>query len=245
MADIFREVDEDVRSDVLKRLWSRYSIVVYGLAVAIVVGTAIFVFLSHQRQSRAEAAGAAYAAAQALSRDNKVEAATAAFEELARTAPLGYQTLARLRAAEERALSDRATAVKELDALAADSALDSLLRDVARLRAALLRVDEAGKAELEQRFSPLLDGSFRHTAREFLGLAALKRGDFEDAGKWFDQIVVDSKAPEGLRQQVNAYLSLVRGGGKFTPAASAPPAPAKAVPPEPASDKPADQNPKK
>jgi hypothetical protein len=239
MADIFREVDEDVRSDVLKRLWSRYSIVVYGLAAAIVVGTAIFVFLSHQRQARAEAAGAAYAAAQALSRDNKPEAATAAFEELARTAPQGYQTLARLRAAEERALSDRATAVKELDALAADGAVDSLLRDVARLRAALLRVDEAGKAELEQRLTPLLDGSFRHTSRELLGLAALKRGDFEDAGKWFDQIVVDSKAPEGLRQQVNAYLSLVRGGGKFTPpAASAAPAPDK-----PAPGKPAEQNP--
>ena len=67
-----------------------------------------------------------------------------------------------------------------------------------------------------------MDSSFRHTAREMLGLAALKRGDFEDAGKWFDQIVVDPAAPANLRQQVNAFLSLVRGGGKFTPAPAAP-----------------------
>jgi hypothetical protein len=226
MADIFREVDEDVRTDQLKRLWSKYSIVVFGLAAAIVVGTAIFVFLRHEHQSRADAAGAAFEAAQALSAAKKPEEAAAAFEDLAKTAPHGYQTLARLRDAEERAGFDRIAAVKELDALGADASVDSLLRDVARLRAGMLRLDEADKAELEQRLTPLLDGPFRHSARELLGLAALKRGDLESAGKWFDQLVVDPNAPENMRQQVNAFLSLVRGGGKVQPAAPATPAPA-------------------
>ncbi len=220
MADIFREVDEDVRTDLLKRLWSQYSIVVAGLAVAIVVGTAIFVFVQHQKQVRDETAGAAFEAAQALADAKKPDAAVAAFDELARTAPAGYQALARLRAAEESA--DRDAAVKALDAIAADSSIDKLLRDVASLRAGLLRVDVADKAELERRFGALMDSSFRHTAREMLGLAALKRGDIEDAGKWFDQIVVDPAAPANLRQQVNAFLSLVRGGGKFAPAPAAP-----------------------
>jgi hypothetical protein len=216
MADIFREVDEDVRTDQLKGLWSKYSIVVAGLALAIVAGTAVYVFVQHQKQVRDEAAGAAFQAAQALAEAKKPEAA-AAFNELARTAPAGYQALARLRAAEERAGADRDGAVKALDALAADGSLDKLLRDVAALRAGILRVDVADKAELERRFGALMDGSFRHTAREMLGLAALKRGDFEDAGKWFDQIVVDPAAPAGLRRQIEAFLSLARGGGKFTP----------------------------
>ncbi len=221
MADIFREVDEDVRTDQLKRLWSKYSIVVAGLALAIVAGTAVFVFVQHQKQVRDETAGAAFEAAQALADAKKPEAA-AAFDDLARAAPAGYQALARMRAAEERAGADRDAAVKALDAIAADGSLDNLLRDVAALRAGILRVDVAGKAELEQRFGALMDSSFRHTAREMLGLAALKRGDFEDAGKWFDQIVVDPAAPANLRRQVNAFLSLARGGGKFTPAPAAP-----------------------
>jgi hypothetical protein len=58
MADIFREVDEDIRSDRLQRLWSKYSIAVFGVAVAIVIGTAVFVAIRHQQQARAEAAGA-------------------------------------------------------------------------------------------------------------------------------------------------------------------------------------------
>jgi len=222
MADIFREVDEDLQSDRLRRLWSKYSFAVFGLAVAIVIGTAVSVAIRHRQLARAEAAGAAFASAQALANEDKPGAAAAAFDELARTAPQGYRILALMRAAEERGQTDRAAAVKELDALAADNSVDSLLRDVARLRAGVLRLDEADKVELEQRLTPLLNGPFRNSAREFLGLAALKRGDFEDAGKWFDRIVVDPEAPDVLRKQVNGFLSLVRGGGKFTPPAPPP-----------------------
>jgi hypothetical protein len=130
--------------------------------------------------------------------------------------------LARLRATEEKALTDRAGAVAALDLFAADAGVDPLWRDLARLRAGMLRVDSADKAELEQRFAPLLNGSFRHSARELLALAAIKRGDFEAAGKWLDQIVVDPAAPADLRQRAQGFLSLVRGGGKFTPPAPEP-----------------------
>jgi hypothetical protein len=217
----------------MTELWSKYSIVVLGLAIGIVVATAIFVTLRHQKQAQAEAAGALYQTAEALAKDHKPEAA-AAFDALAKTAPQGYAILSRLRAAEELSLTDRAGAVKALDLIAAEPNGDPLLRDLAQLRAGLLRVDDADKAELEKRFAPLLNGPFRHSAREYLGLAALKRGDFEDAGKWFDQIVVDPGAPGNLRQRVQAFLSLVRGGGKFTPTppTPSPPAPSAAEPPQ-------------
>jgi hypothetical protein len=223
MSDIFREVDEDIRSDRLTEFWSKYSIVVLGLAVAIVIATAIFTWLAHQRLAQAEGAGAAYEAAQALSASQQHEAAAAAFADLAKTAPKGYQLLARMRAAEEMSLSDPSAAVTALDLLAVDPAVDLLWRDLARLRAGMLRVDSADKSEVEQRFAPLLNGSYRFTAREFMGLSALKRGDFEEAGKLFDQIVVDPNAPADLRQRVQGFLSLVRGGGKFTPESPAAP----------------------
>jgi hypothetical protein len=234
MADIFREVDEDVRSDILARAWGKYSIVVLGLAVAIVVGTGAFVYLRHEKQAAAEAASAQYEAALALSRDNKADAAVAAFDAMAKSAPQGYQTLARLRGADELSLTNRDGAVKALDALAADASVNALMQGVARLRAALLRVDVADKAELEQRFGALLNGPFVNSAREWLALTALKRNDFELAGKYLDQIVVDSTAPANLRQRAEAFLSLVRGGGKFTPAEAAKPEPAKSQPVKPA-----------
>lgn len=221
MSDIFREVDEDIQRDRLAEFWGKYSIVVYGLALAIVVGAAIFAYVRHHKQAQAEAAGALYEAAETLAVQKQPEAAARAFDQMALNAPQGYRILARLRAAEETGVTDRAGAVKAFDLIAAEPGLDPLLVDLARLRAGLLRVDEADKTELEQRFTALLNGPFRHSARELLGLAALKRGDYESAGKYFDQVVVDPNAPANLRQRVQAFLSLVRGGGKFTPPAPA------------------------
>ncbi len=85
-----------------------------------------------------------------------------------------------------------------------------------------------------------MNGSYRHSAREFMALAALKRGDFEEAGKLLDQIVVDPNAPANLRQRAQGFLSLVRGGGKFTPgpASPAPDTPAAASPNSPAASPP-------
>jgi hypothetical protein len=223
MADIFREVDEDVRSDRLTRAWSRYSIVVYGAAAAIVLATAAFTYLRHEKTVAAEAAGARYEAAQELARAGKSAEANAAFTALANESPQGVRALASLRGAEEQGLTDRAGAVKALDALAADASVPPLLQEAARLRAGLLRADEADKAELESRFGPLLNGAFRYSAREILALAALKRNDEESAGRLLDQIVVDPNTPATMRQRAEALASLARGGGKFTPPAPAAP----------------------
>jgi len=217
MADIFSEVDEDVRSDKLNKTWAKYSIVVYGLAAAIVLGTAAFTFIKHQKTVAAEAAGAKFLAAQELARANKPVEAVAAFEALAKDSAPGVRALSLLRAAQEQGLTDRAAAVKAYDALAADASVPPLLQEAARMRAGLLRADEADKAELEKRLGPLLNGAFRYTARETLALAALKRGEFEDAGRLLDQLIVDPNTPASMRQRAEALASLARGGGKVAP----------------------------
>jgi hypothetical protein len=42
-----------------------------------------------------------------------------------------------------------------------------------------------------------------------LAYAAFKTDDFEAAGRWLDQIVVDLQAPAGLRQRAETLLGLV------------------------------------
>ena len=97
---------------------------------------------------------------------------------------------------------------------AADAAIDSSFREMAKLRAALLRLDQADAGELQRRLEPLAQAGqpFRNSARELLGLAALKRGDLETAGKWLDMIVVDAQAPADIRQRAEALLGLVSAG---------------------------------
>ena len=60
MADIFHEVDEEVRREQLKRLWDRYSIYLIALAVLIVAGIGAWRGYEYWVAKRAAAAGAAF-----------------------------------------------------------------------------------------------------------------------------------------------------------------------------------------
>jgi hypothetical protein len=212
MSDIFREVDEEVRRDQAARIWGRYQNLFIGLAVLVIAATAGWRFYEHYRTKQAEEAGAKYQAALALAREGKAAEAEGALERIAKGGPKGYALLARLREAAELSGRDPAAAVKAYDAIAADGTIDPLFQNLGRLRAALLRLDEADGKEIEGRLGPMTanDNPFRFSAREALALAALKHDDFDAAGRQLDTIVIDPQAPGAMRQRAEALLAVVR-----------------------------------
>ena len=106
-------------------------------------------------------------------------------------------------------------AVKDFDEVAADSAIPAGIRDMARLRAALLLVDHGSFADVSSRVEALTADTnpLRHAAREALGLAAWKEGKSADALKLFDQITSDDGAPRNSRQRAQLMAELIRGSG--------------------------------
>jgi hypothetical protein len=214
MADIFREIDEEVRRDKAAQLWKKYGWLFTGLAVLAVLAVAGWQFSQHREQQASQAVGARLEAALKASRDNNGTEAETLLGELAASAPAGYRQIARFRLAAETAKRDAAAGATAFDGLANDTTLLPLYRDLARLRAGMLRVDLVPYAELRTALEPLAtpQGVWRHSAREFLGIAALKANLFEDAGRWFDAIVTDPQSPAVLRQRTELYLALVRGG---------------------------------
>ena len=214
MADIFREVDEEVRRDQALKFWTKYQNHFIALALAIVVAAGGWRFYENRKRAEAEAAGAQFEAALTLSRENKPAEADAAFQDIIKQGPAGYALLARFRGAAEVAVTDRTKAVSIYDGLSSDAKVPALMQDVARLRAAMLRLDEADAAEIKRRLEPMTQAGnpFRNSARELLAYAAFKTNDVEAAGRWLDQIVVDAQAPAGLRQRAETLLGLVAGG---------------------------------
>lgn len=214
MTDIFREVDEDVRREQAAKVWAKYQNLIVGAAVVVVAATAGWRAWDYYATKKAEAVGARYEAAAELDRAGKTEEAEAAFKALAADSPAGYRTLALLKAAAEAGKRDKAEGVKAFEAVAADPAVPAIFQDAARLRAALLRLDEADQAELARRLESLAEAGkpLRHTAREMLGIAALKAGDLDRAAKYLDQIVIDSASPASTRQRAELLLGLVRSG---------------------------------
>lgn len=214
MTDFIREVEEEYRRDKAIEAWKRYQNWIIGLAIIIVIAAGGWRYWQSQQRLAAEVAGAQFENAVQFAREGKGREAEQAFLEVARSGPKGYAVLARFRAAAEIAGRDRAEAVTIYDALATDPGVDPVMQNVARLRSALLLVDTADDAEMKRRIEPLAapGSAFRHSARELLGLAALKANDYEAAGRWFDMIVADPQAPQSLRERASSMLGVVAAG---------------------------------
>jgi hypothetical protein len=211
--EFFREVEEEYRRDQIANIWKRYSGVFVALALLVVAGVGGWRYWQHQERTRAEAASARYEDALKLSRDGKGDDAEKALEAAAKDAPEGYRLLTRFRLAAELGRESADNAAKAYDALAADASVPGIWQDLARLRAAYLRIDgdpAAVRPALERLASPT--NPWRHSARELLGLSGLKAGDYDVAGRWFDQIAADRETPQGLRQRLEIYTAVVAGG---------------------------------
>lgn len=209
-----REVDEEYRRDQIARIWKRYSGLIVAVAILVVGGVGGWRYWQHVEAERAQASGTRFQEAVQFAQTGKTDEAEKVLSALVAEAPAGYQMLARFRLAAEEGTRDPEAGARLYDLLAVDAGAQGSLRDLARLRGALLRLGttEAARAlsDLEALANPT--NPFRHSAREFLGLAALKRGEFETAGRWFDQITVDTDTPAGLRSRLEVYSALVAGG---------------------------------
>lgn len=216
MADIFHEVDEEVRREQLKKLWDRYSIYLIALAVLIVAGMASWRGYEYWIAKKAAAAGAEFEAAIALSEEGKRAEAEAAFAKVAAEAPAGYRVLARMRAAGALAQSKPADAVKAYDEISADASLGTIWQDLAAVRAGLLLVDTAPLADMRRRLDPVAEPtrSFRHTARELLALSAWRNHDVSAARKYIDMIAGDAESPIGVRARADVLSALITADGK-------------------------------
>jgi hypothetical protein len=226
MSDIFREVDEDLRREQIKRLWDRYGTYVIALAVLIVVATAGYRFWIYWEDRQAAASGDRFVAALKLAGGGKHDEAVAALAEIAKDSSGGYPILAGFRVAGEKAAAgDDKGAVTEYDAIAQRSDTPALIRDMARLRAALLLVESANVNDLVSRVGDLAGESspWRHTAREILGLTAWRLSDMTTARKYFQQIVDDKESPPDGRSRATFMISLIDAReGAPAPAPAAP-----------------------
>ena len=211
MSELFDEVDEEVRRDQLKKLWDQYSIYIIGLALLIIAGVGGWRGYQYLEAKKAAEAGAAFDRAAELADQNKHAEAEAAFADLAAKAPSGYRVLARLRTATEVAARDKAAAAKMFDDIAGDSSVAASERDLARIRAAQLLLENTTYPNMLQRLEPAAgkDGAFRHSARELLALSAWKANDATATRQWLDMIANDGDTPPGLRSRAEALQALL------------------------------------
>lgn len=210
--DIFREVDEEIKREQFAKLWDKYGYLILGAAFAIVVSVAGYKYWNYQQAEQAQTFGSRFMEALDLEGADKKDLAQLSFSQIAADGPRGYAMLAKMREASVKASNGKlAEAINEYDKLATSGTVDPVFQDFSRIQAAMLRVDDADEAEMKKRLESLAVGtsSWRHSARELLGLSAFKAKNIVSAENYYNQILSDRSAPGGIRQRAEMMLSLI------------------------------------
>lgn len=206
---LFREVEEDLRAEQMRKLWKRFGPYVIGAAVLIVAIVAGFQgWTAWQASVRTAEAERYFSAAREDGVDRDALAALAA------EGRTGYADLAALRRANDLA-RDGATAqaVDAYDAVSSDGSVPMPVRDLAAMLAALHALDLDSSAAVRGRLTPLTaeDSPWRFMARELLAVLAMRDGTGAEARTAFAALRDEREAPPGVRARAAEMLAVLGG----------------------------------
>ena len=211
MADIFDEINNELKQDRQAVLWRRYGKYVIGVAVLIIALVGARQGYVYWKEARDGAAATAYY--QAASIEDVGEALQAAENTLTS----GYRVLADFTIARKLAEQGRSSdAEAAFFALAERNDIDGFYRDAALLLSVMHAPENANSDDLLARLSILTDtaGPLQGLALEQAAGLALKGARAQDAAAFLEKITTLSEVPSSLRQRAAQLLTIV--GGKVS-----------------------------
>lgn len=223
--NIFREIDEELRSDRLRALWRRTMPYVIGAAIGVVAVVAVNEgWTWYHANNAAQSSDELYKAFDLIDGGDLVAAQTQ-LDTLVASGSGSYPMLARFRQAGVLARAgDLSEAVAAYDALATSQS-DPRLRELALVLAGSLLVDSGTVADVEARVGTIaVEGNpLRNAAREALGLAQHKAGDYTAAQASFEAVLNDPLAQNTVKSRMSYYLAQMLSDGVIAaePAAEA------------------------
>jgi hypothetical protein len=221
--NIFREVDEELRSDRMRALWRRFAPFVFGAAALVVLLVAVNEgWTWYHSNNAAQSSDELYAAFDAID-GGDLASAQNQLTALSVNGSGSYPVLAQFRKAGVLAKEGKVTeAVAAYDALA-NAQSNVRLRELALVLAGTLMVDAGTLADVDARVgSVAIEGNpLRNAAREALGLAQYKAGDFAAAQASFEAVINDPLTQSTVRNRMGYYLAQLLSEGAVAPEAPA------------------------
>ncbi len=207
MADIFDEIEEDLRRDRITLLWKRYGNYIVGVAVLIIVVVAGNQGFDYWKESKSQAAGDAFF--DAVTANESLDALTSIVADL----PEGYEMLAKFRIAALQAEMGNATAAEQsFLSLSRDDSIETFYKETALLLSVMNASETRNKSELIDRISSLsqFSGPLQGLALETTAGLYL---ELDNPGKALSSLVLASDLTDispSLRQRISRSLSILQ-----------------------------------
>ena len=208
MADIFDEIDEDLKRDQIQVLWTRYGKVLMIAVAAIVLLVASLQGYAAWQTSQAKTSASAYQ--QALQSDDVVAELEAQLGHLSD----GYAMLAQFQIASEQVASnDFAAAEASYMALASDASLSPLYQQAATLLSVMVAPQNTDVSALQLRLSDLetAAGPWQAMALETSAGLALRIGNKDAALAKFKKIKEMTDVPASMHLRAERMIVILGG----------------------------------
>lgn len=207
---LIREVNDDLREEQMKKLWSRYGGLVVGAAILVVVIVAGYQGWKQYSMSVRTTEGEQFFKASQMTVSNPQEALQA-MRELGNEASTGYGVLAKFQHAALLAeTGDTPGAAQLYQQIARDTSADPALSGLAIILGAVVEINAGGydRAAIDLRLNAIADADhpYRYSARELLATIALQHSDIENARARFAELAADAAAPTGIRQRARDIM---------------------------------------
>ncbi len=212
MADIFTEVDEDIKREKLEKLWKKFAPFIIGAAVIFIGGMGGRVYWQGYQEEQRIAESDRYQAALLEITSGREGQALSDLQAIAADSKHGYDLLSQLQSASLLIQAGRVDeSLSVYDSISSNSDFDQRYRDYAALLAGMVVLDQARYDEARVRLEPLANGngSWGYSAKELLGLLAMENAEWDAAQTTFIQLSLDAAAPAELQNRAREYLQMI------------------------------------
>lgn len=211
MADLFSEVEEEVRKERWEQLWKSYGAFIIAGAGAVVLSVAGWQAWERYSAAQLQNASQEFNMAMTAAQTGTMAQAESDFMVFSADAPDGYAKISRFQTVVAQiAQGKRDAAVANLRELADDP--NPLLSAPAQLQLAWLLVETSPREEVEAVIAPLIDGEspWRFAAAEVEAYLDLHHGNRQDATAAYQALAINPGVSDGTRQRAGAIAQFLR-----------------------------------
>ena len=209
MSNLFNEIDEDLRQEKLKSLWLRYRSAIFA---AIITASVILIFsesYKYWKNSKIEKSGVIFSQLIENIEENNYESAEINIKELLLSGTNEYQNYAMILNADLLVGQNQLkTAEDSYEEIIQNS--KGLLKEIAQLKLAYLKIDTSSYIEMNDMLSNLLsEENLLHLfATEVLALSAYKDGSYDIGIKHAQEIIDSKRTTTGMYDRANMMLKV-------------------------------------
>ena len=213
MADLFQEIDDELRQDKASRLWRVYGKYVVAAAIVIIMSVGGYKFWQQKQLDDGEKASIAYEAALARSASGDHKGAIDQLNEEEIGTVAGYAALSQMQKANfAMKIDDFDAALITFKGIAENDNYPQSIKEWASFRYAAVRVerkiDSNASADLDALIAT--DSPWRFLAKEIKAIKEIESGNKSEAKTIFSELADDENAPERLRVRAAEFLKTLQ-----------------------------------